>query len=113
VSWSFWKVWSNWHEISGKLINFAKVERSHSLHKISINKNHCSKTLHLLVEINNNLVEGLVDTSISKLVMSTTVVHEFGMMHLVSGFESYETTSRVVTQTLSRIFELLFRIGDV
>lgn len=83
------------------------------MRKININKNHCSKTLHLLVEINNNLIEGLVDTSISMLVMSTTIVREFGMMHLVSNFESYKTTSKVVTQALSRIFELLVIIGDV
>ncbi len=89
------------------------MEKSHSLRKISINKNHCSKTLHLLVEISNNLVKGLVDTSISMLVMSTTIVHKFGMMHLMFSFESYKTTSRVVTQAFSKIFELLVKIGDV
>ncbi len=33
-----------------------------SLRKICINKTHRSKTLHLLVEISNCVVEGLVDT---------------------------------------------------
>ncbi len=33
-----------------------------ALKKIYINKTHRSKTLHLLVEINNYIVEGLVDT---------------------------------------------------
>ncbi len=33
-----------------------------TLRKIFINKTHRSKTLHLLVEINNYIVEGLVDT---------------------------------------------------
>jgi len=33
-----------------------------TLRKICINKTHRSKTLHLLVEINNYIVEGLVDT---------------------------------------------------
>jgi hypothetical protein len=43
------------------LMNPIKVEGSHAMHKININKNHCSKLLHLVVEINNHLVEGLVD----------------------------------------------------
>jgi len=33
-----------------------------ALKKICINKTHRSKALHLLVEINNYVVEGLVDT---------------------------------------------------
>ncbi len=33
-----------------------------TLRKICINKTHRSKTLHLLVEINNYIIEGLVDT---------------------------------------------------
>jgi len=107
------KLARNKWDVGLKLVNFAKVERSHSLCKININKNHCSKTLRLLVKISNNLVEGLVDTSISMLIMSTTVVHEFGMMHLMYSFESYKTTSRVVTQALSRNSELLVKIGDV
>ncbi len=45
------------------------MEGSHTLHKNNINKNHHSKTLHLLIKINNNLVKGLVDTNISMLVM--------------------------------------------
>ncbi len=107
------KLARNRWDVGLKLVNFAKVERSHSLHKIIINKNHCHKTLHLLVEINNNLIEGLVDTSISMLVMSTTVVCKFGMMHLAFGFESYKTTFKVVTQAFSKISKLLVKIGDV
>jgi hypothetical protein len=91
------KLARNKWDVGLKLVNFAKVEKSHSLRKISINKNHCSKTLHLLVEISNNLVKGLVDINISMLVMSTIVAHKFGMMHLLFGFESYKTTSKVVT----------------
>ncbi len=33
-----------------------------TLRKICINKTHRNRTLHLLVEINNYIVEGLVDT---------------------------------------------------
>jgi len=35
------------------------------MRKICINKTHRSKTLHLLVEINNYIIEGLVDTRAS------------------------------------------------
>jgi hypothetical protein len=41
--------------------------------------NHHSKTLHLLVEINNHLVEWLVDIIVSMSIMSTTVVCELGI----------------------------------
>ncbi len=68
--------------------------------KICINKTHRSKTLHLLVEINNYVVEGLVDTGASMSVMATAVVRELGMMHLVTGSETYKTASGVVTQAL-------------
>jgi len=67
------------------------------LRKICINKTHWSKTLHLLVEINNYVVEGLVDTGTSTSVMATTVVRELGIMHLVIGSETYKIASRVVT----------------
>jgi hypothetical protein len=42
-----------------------------SLRKICINKTHRSKTLHLLVEINNYIVEGLVDTGASVRIYCT------------------------------------------
>jgi hypothetical protein len=57
-----------------------------ALRKICINKTHRSKTLHLLVEINNIVVEGLVDTRASMSVMAATVVRELGIMHLVTKF---------------------------
>ncbi len=68
-----------------------------SLRKICVNKTHRSKTLHLPVEINNYVVEGLVDTGASMSVMAATVVREMGMMHLVTGTETYKTASGVVT----------------
>jgi len=68
-----------------------------SLRKICINKTHRSKTLHLLVEINNYVVEGLVDIRASMSVMAAAVVRELGMMHLVTGTETYKTTSGVIT----------------
>jgi hypothetical protein len=40
-----------------------------TLRKICINKTHRNKTLHLLVEINNYVVEGLVDIKAFMSVM--------------------------------------------
>jgi len=84
-----------------------------SLRKIYINKTHRSKTLHLLVEINNYVVEGLVDTGASMSVMVAVVVRELGMMHLVTGTETYKTASGVVTQALGRIDEISVKVGGV
>jgi hypothetical protein len=67
------------------------------LKKICINKTHWSKTLHLLVEINNYVVEGLVDIGASMYVVATIVVRGLGIMHFVIGYKTYKTTSRVVT----------------
>jgi predicted aspartyl protease len=68
-----------------------------TLRRICINKTHRSKTLHLLVEINSYVVEGLVDTRASMSVMAIAVVRELGIMHLVAGSETYKTASGVVT----------------
>ncbi len=84
-----------------------------ALRKICINKTHRSKTLHLLVEINNYVVKGLVDTGASMSVMDAAVVRELGMMHLVSGSKTYKTASRVVTQALGRIDEVPVKVGGV
>jgi len=84
-----------------------------ALRKICINKTHRSKTLHLLVEINNYVVEGLVDTGASMSVMATAVVKELGMMHLVTGSETYKTASGVVTQVLGRIDEVPIKVRGI
>jgi len=65
------------------------------------------------VEIINNLIEGLVDTCVSILVMSIAIIRKLGIMHLVFGSESYKTTSGVVIQAPSKINELLVQVGDV
>jgi len=83
------------------------------LRKICINKTHRSKTLHLLVEINNYIVEGLVDTGASMSVMATAVVRELGMMHLVTGSETYKTALGIITQALGRIDEIPVKVGGV
>jgi hypothetical protein len=96
-----------------KTTNLTKVEGLHAIQRININKNRHNKTLHLLVEINNNLIEGLVETCASMLVMSIVIIRELGIMPLVSGSESYKIASNVVTQVLGKINELPIRIGDV
>lgn len=45
-----------------------------AINKININKNHCSKTLHLLVEITTNILEGLINTSACMSMMFAIVV---------------------------------------
>jgi hypothetical protein len=84
-----------------------------TLKRIYIYKTHRSKTLHLLVEINNYIVEGLVDKGASMTVMAAVVVRELRMMHLVIGSETYKTASGVITQALSRINEVLVKVGGV
>jgi len=84
-----------------------------SLKNICINKTHQNKTLHLLVEINNYVVEGLVDTRASMSVMAVAVVRKLGMMHLVTGTETYKTASGVITQALGRIDEIPVKVGGV
>jgi predicted aspartyl protease len=81
-----------------------------TLRRIYINKTHRSKTLHLLVEINNYIVEGLVDTGASMTVMVVAVVRELRMMHLVIGSETYKTASGVITQALGRIDEVPVKV---
>jgi predicted aspartyl protease len=76
------------------------VSTTPTLRRICINKTHRSKTLHLPVEMNSYVVEGLVDTGASMSVMAAAVVRELGIMHLVTGSETYKTASGVVTQAL-------------
>ncbi|CAK9200406.1 unnamed protein product [Sphagnum troendelagicum] len=89
------------------------VSASPTLRRICVNKTHRSKTLHLSVEINGYLIEGLVDIGASMSVMAAAVVREMGMMHLVSGSETYKTASRMVTQVMGRIDEMSVKTGGV
>ncbi len=84
-----------------------------TIRRICVNKTNRSKTLHLPVEINRYVVEGLVDTGASMSVMAATVVRELGMMHLIVGSETYKTASGIVTQALSRIDEVPVKVGGV
>jgi len=89
------------------------VSAAPTLRRVCVNKTHRSKTLHLLVEINNYIVEGLVDKGASMSVMAAAVVRELGMMHLVTGSETYKTASGVITQALGRINEIPVKVGGV
>jgi len=84
-----------------------------SLRKICVNKTHRSKTLHLPVEISNCIVEGLVDIGASMSVLAAAVVRELGIMHLVTGNESYKTASVVIIWALGRVDEIQVRIGGI
>ncbi len=89
------------------------VSAAPAIRRICINKTHRSKTLHLPVEINSYVVEGLVDTRASMSVMVAAVVRKLGMMHLVTGSETYKTALGVVTQALGRIDEVPVKVGGV
>ncbi len=84
-----------------------------ALRRLYISKTHRSKTLHLTVEVNQCLIEGLVDTGASMLVMAAEVVRELGLMHLVFGSETYKTASGAITQALGRISEIPIKVGEV
>ncbi len=89
------------------------VSAAPTLRRICVNKTHRSKTLHLSVEINSCLIEGLVDTGASMSVLAAAAVRELGLMHLVSGSETYKTASGAVTQALGRIGEVPIKVGGV
>jgi len=93
--------------------HISMVSATPTLGRLCINKTHISKTLHLSVEVNNYLIEGLVDTGASMSVMVVAVVRELGLMHLVSGSKTYKTASGAVTQALSRIDEVLIKVKGV
>jgi hypothetical protein len=48
------------------------------------------------VEINQTLIEGLVDTKASMLIMAASVVRELDIMYLVAGHETYKVAFGIV-----------------
>jgi hypothetical protein len=81
--------------------------------KVNVNKTHGNKSLHLALEINQAMIEGLVDIGASILVMVASVVRELSIMHLVVGHETYKTTSSTVTQALGKITKLPIKVGRI
>jgi predicted aspartyl protease len=91
----------------------ATVNNTPAVKRISMNKNYRGKTMHLLIEINNGMIEGLVDIGAFMSVMATSTVRELGIMHLVSRHETYKTTSSTITIALGRLGDIHVRIGNV
>ncbi len=52
--------------------------------RISANTNYKSKTMRLLTEINNGMIERLVDTGAFMLVMAASIIQKLGIMQMVS-----------------------------
>jgi hypothetical protein len=52
----------------------ATVNNTLVVKRISMNKTYRGKTMHLLVEINNGMIEGLMDNRASMSVMATCIV---------------------------------------
>jgi hypothetical protein len=50
------------------------VNNTPTIKRTSVNKNYKGKTMHLPVEINNEMIEGLVDTSASMSIMAASIV---------------------------------------
>ncbi len=84
-----------------------------AIRRIYVNETNKSKALHLPVEMNRYIIEGLVDTGASMSVMVAAVVREMGMMHSVVGSESFKMALGVVTQALGRIDEVVVNVGGV
>jgi len=59
-----------------KSSNLIKLKETLVIHKICINKCHQNKTLHILIEVNNHLIERLVNIRTLMSIMATRVVHE-------------------------------------
>ncbi len=84
-----------------------------TVRRIFVNKNYRGKTMHLPMEINNGMIEGLVDISGSMSVMTTSIIQELGIMHLLSTHETYKTRFGIVTAALGRLDDILVRVGNV
>ncbi len=100
-------------DVEGQRNQVVTIHSTLAIRKVSVNKTHCNKTLHLAIEINQVMIEGLVDTRASMSIMVANVVKELGIMHLVVSHETYETTSGIVPQTLRQIIELPVKVGRI
>jgi predicted aspartyl protease len=52
----------------------ATVNNTFAIKRIFVNKNYKGKTMHLHVEINNGMIEGLVDIGASMSVMAAGII---------------------------------------
>ncbi len=100
-------------DAKGQRNQIATIHSTPTIQSVNVNKTHCSKTLHLAVEINQVMIKGLVDIGASMLVMAASVVRELGIMHLVADHETYKTTSNIVMHALGRITKLLVKVREI
>jgi predicted aspartyl protease len=100
-------------DAKGQINQVVTIHSTHAIRKVSVNKTHRNKTLHLAIEINQAMIEGLVDTRACMSVMATNVVRELGIMHLVVGHETYKMAFGIVTHALGRIIELPVKVGGI
>jgi hypothetical protein len=99
-------------DVEGQIIQVVIVHSTLAIRKVSVNKTHRNKILHLVVEINQVMIEGLVDIEAFTSVMATNVVKELGIMHLVANHETYKMASGII-HALGRIVELPVRVGGI
>jgi hypothetical protein len=71
-----------------------------TIKQICVNKNRKGKTLHLTIEVQNGLIEGLVDIGASMLIIAIGVVQELSITHLVSRTKSFKMVSSTITKPL-------------
>ncbi len=83
------------------------------IRRISMNKTYQGKTMHLPMEVNNGMIEGLVDIGASMSIMVASIVQELEIMHLVLGHETYKTTFGTVTTALGRLNDIHVHVGNV
>ncbi len=69
--------------------------------------------MHLPVEINNGVIEGLVESGTSMLIMAASIIRELGIMHLVSGYETYKMASGTITTALGRLDDIHVHVSNV
>jgi len=100
-------------EEAQQVIHIFVVTTIPTIKHVSVNKNYRDKTLHLTMEVQNGLIEGLVDMGASMLMMATWIIQKLGIMHLVSDNENYKMTSSIVTRTLGRIINLPIKVRNI
>jgi hypothetical protein len=100
-------------EKAQQMTHITIIDAIPAIKKVCVNKNHMNKTLHLTMEVQNGLIEGLVDTDASMFVMVARIVRELEIVHLVSNNENYKMASNIVTKALGRITNLLVKVGNI
>ncbi|CAM6028925.1 unnamed protein product [Sphagnum balticum] len=91
----------------------ATVNNTPIVKRISVNKTCQRKTMHLPIEINNGVIEGLMDTGAFMSVMAISIVQKLGIMHLVSSHETYKMASGIITIALGRLDDMHVRVSNV